>query len=33
MDGKNFTMWASKMKMDMALKKQQKKLKKVLKTS
>ena len=33
MDGKNFTMWASKMKMYMALKKQQKKLKKVLKTS
>ena len=33
MDGKNFTMWASKMKMDMAKKKQQKMLKKVLKTS
>lgn len=33
MDGKNFTMLASKLKLDMARKKQAKKLKKVLKTS
>jgi len=33
MDGKNFTMYASKLKMDMARKKQQKMLKKVVKTS
>jgi len=33
MEGKNFTMYASRLKMDMAKKKQQKILKKVLKTS
>ena len=33
MEGKNFTMYASKLKMDMAKKKQQKILKKVVKTS
>jgi len=33
MDGKNFTMYASKLKMDMAKKKAAKMLKKVVKTS
>jgi peptide deformylase len=33
MEGKNFTMYASRLKLDMALKKAKKKIKKVLKTS
>jgi len=33
MQGKNFTMWASKLKLDMAMKKAQKRIKKVLKTA